>query len=199
MVHLYRVKGGPVNEDEDDAAISKISMSQGSLSKNAHQIGTFIVKRRRKVATGDINGISDAEFTAQTQRDEYKDKDSFYFLSQVELLRWANNKKWGRSQADQMKFTPDDKLRLMGIMLGMEDLKDYIGDLTKATKSGPRRCLNRSNPRRLATLSIAAHANFIDKEVVILMPAKWTEANTKVTIDVHRGPGFYDTHDSLAN
>jgi len=195
MVHLYRVKGGPVNEDEDDAAFPRISMSQGSLSKNAHQIGTFVVKRRRKVARGDINGISDAEFTAQTQRDEYKDKDSFYFLSQVELLRWANNK-WGRSQAGLMKFTPEDKLRLMGIVLGMEDLKDYIGDLTKATKSGPRRSLDGSNPRRLAALSIA-HAYFIDKEVVIPMPAKWTEANTKVTIDAHRGPGFYDTHGSF--
>ena len=52
----------------------------------------------------------------------------------VLLLHWVNNK-WGRSQADLMKFTPDDKLRLMGTMLGMEDLKDYIGDLTKATKS----------------------------------------------------------------
>ena len=45
-----------------------------------------------------------------------------------------------------MKFTPDDKVCLMGILLGMEDLKDYVGDLTKATKSGTRRNLDGSNP-----------------------------------------------------
>ena len=122
MVHLYRLKGGPINEDEDDVAFPKIPTSQASLSKNAHLIGSFIVKRRRRVARGDINSITDAEFTAQTQREEYKDNNSFYFLSQLELLRWATNK-WGHSQAYLMKFTPDDKLRLMGIVLGMEDLK----------------------------------------------------------------------------
>jgi len=88
-----------------------------------------------------------------------------------------------------MKFTPDDKLRLMRIVLAMEDLKDYIEDLTKATKSGPCRSLDGYNLRRLAALSIA-HANFIDKEVVIPLPAKWTEANTKVLLVHIEDPGF---------
>ena len=29
------------------------------------------------------------------------------------------------------------------------------------------------------------------------MPEKWTEANTKLTIEQHRGDGFYDTHGSF--
>ena len=57
----------------------------------------------------------------------------------------------------------------MGIVLGVEDLKDYVGDLKKAKKSGTRRNLYGSNPQRLAMLSLA-HAKFIDKEVVITMP-----------------------------
>ena len=106
MIHLYQIKGGPGDEVEDDTAFPKIPMSHPALSKNAHQIGSFIVKRRRKVSRGDMNSINDAEFTTHTQRDEYKDNDSFYFLYQVELLLWANNH-WGRSQADLMKFAPD--------------------------------------------------------------------------------------------
>ena len=78
----------------------------------------------------------------------------------------------------------------------MEDLKDYVGDLTKATKIGICRNIDGSNPRRLSTLSLA-HAKFIGKEVVIPMPEKWTEANTKLTIEKHRGDGFYDTHGSF--
>ena len=77
----------------------------------------------------------------------------------------------------------------MGIVLGVEDLKDYVGDLKKAKKSGTRRNLYGSNPQRLAMLSLA-HAKFIDKEVVITMPEKWTEANTKLTIDKHQVDGF---------
>ena len=136
-------------------------MSQRALSKNAHQIGSFIFKRGRKVARGDMNSITDAQVTTQTQRDEYKDNSSFYLLSQVELLRWANNH-WGRPQAYLMKFTPDNKLCLMGIVLGMEDLKYYVGDLTKATNSGTHSNLDGSNTRQLAALSLA-HSKFIDK------------------------------------
>ena len=170
-------------------------MSQRALSKNAHQIGSFIFKRGRKVARGDMNSITDAQVTTQTQRDEYKDNSSFYLLSQVELLRWVNDR-WGCSQEDLMKFTPDNKLRLMGIVLGMEDLKDYVGYLTKATKSGTCRNLDGFNTQQLAALSLA-HDKFIDKKVVIPMPEKWPEANTKLTTDEHRGDGFYDTHISF--
>ena len=106
MVHLYRIKGGPGDEGEYDAALPKIPMIQTELSKNAHQIGSFIVKIRRKVTRGDMNSITDAKFTTHTQHDEYKDNDYFYFLSQFELLLWANNH-WGRSQEDLTKFTPD--------------------------------------------------------------------------------------------
>ena len=71
-------------------------------------------------------------------------KNYFYFLSQVELLCWANNR-WGYSQAGLMKFTPYDKLHLMGIVLGIEELKDFAGDLRKATKVGNFRNLDGSN------------------------------------------------------
>ena len=70
-----------------------------------------------------------------------------------------------------MKFSPDDKLRLMIIVLGMEDLKYYVGDLTKAANSGTRRNLYGSNPQRLTALPLS-HSKFIDKEVVIPMPEK---------------------------
>ena len=70
MVHLYQIKGGPGDEVEDDTAFPKIPMSHPALSKNAHQIGSFIVKRRRKVSRGDMNSITDAKFTTQTQRSE---------------------------------------------------------------------------------------------------------------------------------
>ena len=66
-----------------------------------------------------------------------------------------------------MKFTPDDNLHLMGIVLGMEYLKDHVGDLTKATNSGTRRNLDGSNPQQLATLSLA-HAKSIYEEVAHL-------------------------------
>ena len=91
MVQLYRIKVVPGDEGEDDAAFPKITTSQPALSNNSHQIGSFIFKRRRKVDRGDMNSIIDAEFTTQNQRDEYKENDSFYFLSQVELLSWAND------------------------------------------------------------------------------------------------------------
>ena len=83
------MKDGPGDEGEDDAAFPKIPMSQPALSKNAHQIGSFIVKRRRKVVRGNTNSITDAKFTTHTRRDEYKDNDSFYFLSQSEIIRWG--------------------------------------------------------------------------------------------------------------
>ena len=161
MVHLYQIKGGIGDEGEDDAEFPKIFMSQPALWKNSQQIGSFIFKRSSKVARGDMNSITDAKFTTETQRDEYKYDDYFYFLSQVELLHWAKDH-WGRSQADLMKFIPDDKLRLVEIVSGMEDLKDYVGYLTKATKSGTCRNLYGFNTQQLAALSLA-HDKFIDK------------------------------------
>ena len=73
MVHLYRIKGGPGDEGEDDEALPKIPMSQPEFSINAHKIGNFIFNRRKKVARGYMNSITDAEFITQTQHDEYKD------------------------------------------------------------------------------------------------------------------------------
>lgn len=91
MITLYRVNGGPGGEGVDDAAFPKIAMIQGTFSTDVHCIGGFIVKRRRKVTRADINSITDSKFTEQSQYDEYKEIIYFYFLSQPDLLRWANN------------------------------------------------------------------------------------------------------------
>ena len=91
-----------------------------------------------------------------------------------------------------MKFTPDDKLRLMGILLTVEDMKDYIGDVTNATKGGGkgnRRHLDASTSRRTAAFSIA-HDMYIDMEVVIKLPEKWFDPLCKETID-HYQESFF--------
>ena len=93
--------------------------------------------RRKKVAWADINSVTDSEFLRETHHDRNKNSPIFFFFPQSELLRWAN-KRWGRSQACLMKFTSDDKLRVMGILLCDEELKDFIPDVTRAAKGGVR-------------------------------------------------------------
>ena len=55
--------------------------------------------------------------------DRYEHVDTFYFLPQRDVLGFALSKWSGTTLKDKMKYTDDDKIRVVGIALS-EDMKD---------------------------------------------------------------------------
>ena len=98
---------------------------------------------------------------------------------------------WGVNHEMQKKTTPDNILRIFGLLLTDSDLKDYVPDLTGDTKGGDRPGIDASKGRVLACYQLLLN-KFIDEEVVVTLPSEWTHPSTREKVDKRTKDGVFD-------
>ena len=86
------------------------------------------------------------------------------------------------SPTSMMKITVDDKVRVAGLLMTQAPLREYLSDLTGRSWGGDQQALDASRARRNTGLQLL-HANFIDNQVMVTIPPKWFNDNTKEKID----------------
>ncbi len=93
-------------------------------------------------------------------------------------------------EGETKEATRDDKIRVAGIVFG--ELCKYIPDMLGSLRGSKIRAeLDAAASRKLAGFC-ALHTKFIDKEVVITLPEKWTSEEKKCLIDGLTHQGLYD-------
>ncbi len=85
--------------------------------------------------------------------------------------------RYGGNKSEK-RATTDDKVRVAGILITNEEMQEYLPDLTGKSLAGNRQSLDASKSRKLVGLAML-HQKFIDEEVVVTIPAKWTYESTK--------------------
>ena len=138
---------------------------------------------QKKMPQGDIHTIPDSRFVDLMNKDENKEKRVFYYISTRDILRRLHDS-FGVPLSAQKKVIPDDIVRLFGILLTDEDLRDYVQDVTKDTKSVERTKIDASKGRILSCYHNLC-AKFIDQEVVVKFPDEWTHPSTREKVDTH--------------
>jgi hypothetical protein len=151
-----------------------------------HAIGKIIAGRRTKVARSEMT------HEPLTKESEYECINFFYSLSQETIFDVLRSR-YGVSVASMMKVTVDDKVRVAGLVITKAPLREYLSDLTGRSRGGDRQALDASRARRNAGLQLL-HANFIDPTMMVTIPPKWFEVETKEKIDEFMGEGVYDEH-----
>ena len=80
---------------------------------------------------------------------------------------------WGKSFNNLKQIGPDNILRLFGILLTDDDVKDFVSNLTGDTLSGKRPNIDANKGRIIVSYQMLL-GKFIDWEVTIVLPSKWT-------------------------
>ncbi len=82
-------------------------------------------------------------------------------------------------EGETKEATTDNKIQVAGIVFG--ELCEYIPDMLGSSRGSKIRAeLDAAASRKLASFC-ALHTKFIDKEVVVTLPAKWTDLPVKVS------------------
>jgi hypothetical protein len=112
----------------------------------------------------------------------------FIFLLQQKLLELLFEK-YG-VEGERKEATTDDKIQVAGIVFG--ELSEYIPDMLGSLRGSKFRAeLDAAASRKLAGFH-ALYTKFIDKEVVVTLPEKWTLEETKCLIDGLTPQGLYN-------
>jgi hypothetical protein len=122
---------------------------------------------------------------------EYAACDGFYILTQTTMLE-KFYQRYGGNESEK-RATTDDKVQVAGILITDEEMQENLPDLTGKSLAGNRQSLDASKSRKLAGLAML-HRKFIDEEVVVKIPAKWTYESTKRSINEKLGDGVYEQH-----
>ncbi len=163
-------------------------------SDSVHKIGKWIAENRIRVQRGDIHTHQDDELKALLEDDKYKDKQVLYYLPQREIIQHFFGI-WGKKFDDVFKPTTDDILRLFGIMLTCEDVREFIPDLICSRRSQKgRQNLDAASTRKAAAWLLLL-TKFIDEEVIIKFPVKWGHEDFIRRINERAGvDDFYSKH-----
>ncbi len=91
-----------------------------------------------------------------------------------------------------MKPTPDDKLRLMGVLLSNQ-VRDYLPDIMGITAGGNRQQLDASRGRQALGWNIALDL-FTDLKYTVQLPERWCHPETRNEIIGRIGEAVYDKY-----
>lgn len=178
----------------DDRAGKWFENLPKNKSETIHKIGQWIVKNRTRVAITDIQShVGATDLTDVMRMDGFQDREVYYYLPQREAVAHFFGV-WGMDIKKIMKPTNDDILRLLGIMLTREEMRENIPDiLNKRREEGGWQSIDAASglsravwPRLLAL--------FIDSEVQIALPPNFNSEEMKRQVDERAGEGFFDQH-----
>ena len=96
---------------------------QRQKTDRIHPIGILMMSSRKLCRRADIHNIPDDSFKNLINSNQNKGKLEFYYLSMRDVLRKVHEM-WGVNLNEQKQVTPDDIVRLFGLLLIDEDLKD---------------------------------------------------------------------------
>ena len=161
-----------------------------SKSTTIHKIGQWIANKRVRYARADIYNIGDdVGFNDFFQSPQYAHHTHFYILAQSRMWEYVFHL-YGQ-KGEQKAVTVDDKVRVAGIIF-REDMRPFIQDMTgKSRASTVRAVLDAASGRKLYGMN-HLHENFIDKEVVINIPANWHTMENMVSVDEINGEGAFE-------
>lgn len=174
-----------------------IKLPTGSRGNQVHPIAQAIMKSRRLIKRADANSVVDPEFIRLINLERNRDKTEFYYVSQRDFLRNVF-RQYGVDTKNGEKFHSHDVLRLFGLLLTDEDLRDYVPDLMNESKSGTRQEIDAA-PGRIRAAYRLASTHFIDKEKVVPMPPNWKDEETREKINGSSQPGVYEEHGANLN
>ncbi len=118
---------------------------------------------------------------------EYAGREQFYILLQQKLLELLFEK-YG-VEGETKEATTKDKIRVAGSVFS--ELREYIPDMLGCLRGSKIRVeLDAAAPSELAGFC-ALYTKFINKEVVVTLPEKWTLEETKCSIDRLTHEGLY--------
>ena len=148
-----------------------------------HKIGMFICNNRYSKAKGDIHSIALQGFDYKpfASKSEYDTRTTFYFLDQGMVLKHFLDMWSGDTMKEQMKPTDSDRLRAIGLLF-QEEMREYIPYVLSGTDRSKRLTIDEwTGKRRLCFQQL--HERFIDEEVNVTLPPKWSHENTKKKIN----------------
>ncbi len=163
-------------------------------SETIHKIGQWIVKHRTRVDIADVQShVGATDLMDVMKIDGYADREVYYYLPQREAITYFFGI-WGLDMKKIMTPTNDDVLRLLGIMLTLEEMREHIPDILnkRRDEAGWRSMdaapgLARAVWPRLLTL-------FTDPEVMIELPPNFNCDDMRRQVDERAGEGFFDRH-----
>ena len=162
-------------------------------SEPVHKIGKWLASNRTKVRRPDIHSHQSTDLTEAMRLDGFKDRKVYYYLPQREALSYFFSI-WGVKMDDLMRPTVDDKVRLLGILLTIEEMREYIPDiLSKRRGDTGWRAMDAATGLSRAAWPLLLE-KFIDEEVNITLPVEFFGDDMRREVDAKAGDGFYNLH-----
>ena len=100
---------------------------------------------------------------------------------------------WGIDPTTAKKTTPDDIVRVFGILLTDPDVIDYVSDITGDMKGGDWPQIDASKGRVLAYYQLMVN-KFVDEEVIIKLPEQWTQPSTREKVNNRTKEGSWEKY-----
>lgn len=160
-------------------------------SDTCRRMFAFIMSARfshdlASLASSAGDGIEQHQFT-MAQEERYV--EPIWFYSQKSFVEKCLAE-FGQNAQSLKKATPDDFIRLVGLLMH-EDLREHIPVVVSTKDISGRLNLDSWKAEQRRVYSILS-TRFIDREVIVALPAAWLASETKEAIDAQCGEGFYD-------
>ena len=167
----------------------ELPTGKNSKTSIIHAIGKTIASSRRSV---DRNQALEGEFRDLIEQGGGQNGNHIFMLAQQSVLAILVNR---YAVKDVLKVTVDDKVRLAGIMLNNDYIRDKLDHLSgKSLGSNHRPTMDSSKSEKSAAMKILLN-HFVDEDVVVTLPPKWLDPNTADSIDnLLGGPGVFAAH-----
>jgi hypothetical protein len=180
-----------ITYNHDDRAGKWFTKLPKNPSDAVHRMGRWIAANRTKVSLPDVHLHQDADLTDVMKMDGFEVNEVFYYLPQSLALTHFFGI-WGVNMDALMKPEVDDVLRLTGILLTDEQMRDYIPDiLGKRRNESGWQPLDAAPSRAKAAWALLLR-KFIDEEVNVTLPDEFLAEDMQQKVDAKVGEGFYN-------
>ena len=176
--------------------------SKGSRGDQVHPIGKALMKLRRHMNRADASSVTDPEFVRLINLEKNRGTNEFYYVSQRDFLQEVFRRYGIKDDMEGgekgEKFHPDDIIRLFGLLLTNEDIKDYVPDLMNESKSGTRQEIDAAPGRIRAAYRILSEY-MSDPERFVPLPPTWNDEETRDKINDNSATGVFEQFGASLN
>ncbi len=179
-----------INLQKHDNLVPKLPKNKFDSVK---RIAEFVLQNRTKFSIADAHNHPEGSLFLELRASSKTNSkcDSIYIVSQRDVLSHFYQF-WVPNEREIMKPTPDDKLRLMGILLSNQ-IRDYLPDIMGVTAGGTRQQLDASKGRQSLGWSLTLDL-FVDVNYTVHLPDRWSHQETRNEINERVGEDVYEKH-----